>query len=153
MLQIGAPERVFTEPVNEQVARFVGIETILRGHVQRVTLGLATIQVSGWTLEVAAPVMPGERVLICLRPEEITLSPRTAIAPASSARNQLHGTVVRHLPAGPAYRVTIDCGVPIVAMVTRQSWEQLDLEDGAEVIAAFKATAPMSFSVFNRFCP
>jgi len=29
-----------------------------------------------------------------------------------------------------------------VAAVTRQSWEQLGLHDGAEVVAAFKATAP-----------
>jgi molybdopterin-binding protein len=49
--------------------------------------------------------------------------------------------VVRHLPTGPIYRVTIDCGVLLVAAVTRQSWEELGLADGAEVVASFKATA------------
>lgn len=140
--QMEAPERVFAEPVNEEVARFVGIETILRGHVQSVSLGLAVVEVPGWTLEVAEPLIPGERVLVCLRPEEITLFPRGATPTTSSARNQLYGKVVRHLPAGSTYRVTIDCGILIVATVTRQSWEQLGLEDGAGVIAAFKATAP-----------
>ena len=53
----------------------------------------------------------------------------------------LSGAAIRHLPAGSTYRVTIDCGVLIVAAVTRQSWEQLGLQDGAEVVAAFKATA------------
>jgi tungstate transport system ATP-binding protein len=142
VLQVDMPERVFAEPINEEVARFVGIETIIRGHVQSVSQGLAVVEVAGWALEVAAPLTPGERVLVCLRPEEITLFPRGAILTTSSARNQLCGRVVRHLPAGSIYRVTIDCGVPIVAAVTRQSWEQLDLTDGAEVVAAFKATAP-----------
>ena len=142
VLQMDMPERVFAEPLNEDVARFVGIETILRGHVQSVNQGLATVEVPGWALEVAMPLTPGERVLVCLRPEEITLFPRGAILTTSSARNQLYGRVVRHLSAGPTYRVTIDCGVLIVAAVTRQSWEQLGLHDGADVVAAFKATAP-----------
>jgi len=142
VLQVDMPERVFAEPLNEEVARFVGIETILRGHVQSVSQGLATVEVPGWALEVAVPLTQGERVLVCLRPEEITLFPRGAILTTSSARNQLYGRVIRHLPAGSTYRVTIDCGVLIVAAVTRQSWEQLGLHDGAEVVAAFKATAP-----------
>lgn len=142
ILQVDVPERVFAEPVNEEVARFVGVETILPGYVQSVSQGLATVEVSGWALEVAAPLTPGERVLVCLRPEAITLFPRGAVPTASSARNQLYGRVIRHLPAGSIYRVTIDCGVLIVATVTRQSWEELQLADGAEVSAAFKATAP-----------
>jgi molybdopterin-binding protein len=142
VLQMDVAERVFSEPVTEEVARFVGIETILRGRVQSVSRGLATIDVPGWTVEVAGPLTPGEHVLVCLRPEEITLFPRGAILTTSSARNQLYGKVIRHLPADSTFRVTIDCGILIVATVTRQSWEQLGLEDGAEVVAAFKATAP-----------
>jgi tungstate transport system ATP-binding protein len=142
ILQVDVPERVFTGPVNEEVARFVGVETILPGHVRSVCDGLASIEVAGWTLDVAAPLTPGERVLICLRPEEITLYPTGVLPAPSSARNQLHGRVIRHLPTGPIFRVTIDCGVPIVAAVTRQSWEQLGLADGAEVAVSFKASAP-----------
>jgi len=50
--------------------------------------------------------------------------------------------VIRHLPTGPTHRVTIDCGVLLVAAITRQSWEELGLADGAEVVVSFKATAP-----------
>lgn len=142
ILQVDVPERVFTSPVSEQVARFVGVETILPGHVRSMRGGLATVEVAGWTLEVAAPLATGERVLVCLRPEEITLFPSGAFAAPSSARNQLHGTVIHHLPAGPLYRVTIDCGLLIVAAVTRRSWEQLSLADGADVTVSFKASAP-----------
>ncbi len=142
ILQVDVPERVFANPINEDVARFVGVETILPGLVRSVNEGLAAVEVPGWTLEVAAPLSPGERVLLCLRPEEITLFPGGASTAQSSARNQLRGRVIRHLPAGPIYRVTIDCGVLVVAAVTRQSWQQLGLADGVEVLASFKATAP-----------
>jgi tungstate transport system ATP-binding protein len=142
ILQIDVPERVFANPINEVVARFVGVETILPGHVRAVNDGLADVEVQGWTLQVAATLTPGERVLVCLRPEEVTLFPKGTTAALSSARNQLHGRVVRHLPIGPIYRVTIDCGVLLVAAITRQSWEELGLADGAEVVASFKATAP-----------
>jgi len=142
ILQVDVPERVFASPVSEQVARFVGVETILPGYVRFVGDGLSTVEVAGWTLDVAAPLTAGERVLICLRPEEITLFPSGVLPAPSSARNRLHGKVIHHLPAGPIYRVTIDCGLPVVAAVTRQSWEQLGLADGAEVVVSFKATAP-----------
>ncbi len=142
ILQVDVPEQVFASPVSEQVARFVGVETILPGHVRSVRDGLATVEVAGWALEVAAPLASGERVLICLRPEEITLFPSGVLAAPSSARNQLHGKVVHHLPSGPLYRVTIDCGVLLVAAVTRQSWEQLGLADGGEVVVSFKASSP-----------
>ena len=42
-----------------------------------------------------------------------------AILTTSSARNQSCGRMIRHLPAGSTYRVTIDYGVLIAATVTR----------------------------------
>ncbi len=43
---------------------------------------------------------------------------------------------------GPEARVVVDCGFPLVALVTRRSVEELGLVEGARVTAAFKATAP-----------
>jgi molybdopterin-binding protein len=36
----------------------------------------------------------------------------------------------------------LDCGFPLVALVTARSVEELGLREGAPVIAQFKATAP-----------
>jgi molybdopterin-binding protein len=60
--------------------------------------------------------------------------------------------MIRHLPAGSTYRVTIDYGVLIAATVTRQSWEPLGLHDGAEVVAALKATAPHVIRCSQKRC-
>ena len=39
-------------------------------------------------------------------------------------------------------RVTIDCGFPLVALVTQRSVIEMDLAPGRAVTAHFKATAP-----------
>jgi molybdopterin-binding protein len=44
-------------------------------------------------------------------------------------------------PAGLVWKVTVDVGCEIVALVTRQAIEDLDLVKGREVFAVFKASA------------
>jgi molybdopterin-binding protein len=39
-------------------------------------------------------------------------------------------------------RVTVDCGFPLVALMTRRSIEEMELRAGAPVTAHFKSTAP-----------
>jgi molybdate transport system ATP-binding protein len=60
---------------------------------------------------------------------------------SSSARNSLAGTVTWAVINGPLCRVEIDCGFPLVALVTRKSAEELDLKKGKQVYASFKAVA------------
>jgi molybdopterin-binding protein len=44
-------------------------------------------------------------------------------------------------PAGPLWKVTVDVGCDVVALVTRQALEDLNLSAGSEVFAVFKASA------------
>jgi tungstate transport system ATP-binding protein len=142
ILQLDEAARLFRAPVSEEVARFVGVETILDSRVLGEQDGLAVVEAGGQKIEVAARVAAGERVRLCLRPEDVTLIPRGASASGSSARNRLTGRVVRLIPSGPHVRVVVDCGIPLVALVTHRSADELGLRDGAPVIATFKATAP-----------
>ncbi len=139
--QVGAPEEVFATPVDEEVAAFVGIETIAPGRVRSLEQGLAVVDVGGETVEAAATAQPGFDVLVCLRPEDVVLSPAQDHPGPSSARNRLPAVVRRILPAGPHARVELDAGFSIVALITKQSLEELSLAPGSRVIASFKATA------------
>jgi molybdate transport system ATP-binding protein len=58
-----------------------------------------------------------------------------------SARNHLRATVSRVRSSGPYVRVELDAGFPLVALITKQSLEDLALVPGASVVATFKATA------------
>jgi molybdopterin-binding protein len=42
---------------------------------------------------------------------------------------------------GPIERVSLDCGFPLDAVITRRSREELGLAPGAQVTAAIKATS------------
>jgi molybdopterin-binding protein len=70
----------------------------------------------------------------------VTIWPKDG-SPSSSARNRLNGRIVRATPQGPLVRVQVDCGFPLVALVTRASARELDLSESQQVTAAFKASA------------
>ena len=89
----------------------------------------------------AAAARIGELVRIGLRPEDVTLLLPTELAPLSSARNYLPGTIVRITASAPATRVVVDVGFPLVAAVTARSAADLGLAEGAPIAAAFKASA------------
>jgi molybdate transport system ATP-binding protein len=59
----------------------------------------------------------------------------------TSARNHLNGKVREIIPHGVMVRVKIDCGFPLVAMVTRGAQEELRIELGSPVLAVIKAGA------------
>jgi tungstate transport system ATP-binding protein len=140
--QVGPSVEVFTQPVNEEVAQFVGVETTLSGVVEMATAGLAGVRFNGGDALVVGDFRPGERVLLCLRPEDITLSPPGAEVLRSSARNRLAGTVVKVTPWGTHFRVVVDCnGSRLVALITRPSFTDLGLAEAKPVVASFKATA------------
>ena len=142
ILQVDEAAQLFRAPVTEEIARFVGVETILDCRVLSVEAGLATLDVEGQKIEVAAEVAPGDRIRVCLRPEDVTVLSPDASHLASSSRNHVRGTIARLIPVGPYVRAVVDCGFPLVAVVTHRSVEELGLSEGARVIAAFKATAP-----------
>ncbi len=142
--QEGAPEAVLAAPVDAEVAAFVGTDTRMPGTVVASRDGLATVEIGEHRIEAVSSLGRGGRVLCCLRPEDVTIWADTdpgAAAPASSARNHLPGRVVRLVPDGPLVRVTVDCGVPVVAAITRASSAEMGLAEGRAVLATFKATA------------
>ena len=142
LLQVDGAEQVFRAPASEDVARFVGVETLLDCRVRAVGDGVVVLEAGRQTIEVAQPAEAGEWVRLCVRPEDVTLSPRAPAGARSSARNHLDGAIVRLAPSGPHVRVTIDCGFPLVALVTQRSVREMALEPGTQVTAHFKATAP-----------
>jgi molybdate transport system ATP-binding protein len=136
--QSGPLEEVFRHPGDVNVAESVGVENVIPGEVIGRESGLATIQVGATHLE---SVDTGETgaVFACVRAEEVTL---VAGAPAaSSARNRLAGRIRAVLLEGAVARVELDCGFPLVALVTAQSVADLRLHPGDPVSAVIKATS------------
>ena len=141
IVQVGSIHDIFYRPEGRDIARFVGIDTILKGVVESNDGGHARISVNNTFLEVITPCKPGTRVALFIRPEEITLALRDGDLPKTSVRNQIQGMITKMVPFGPFVRTTIDFGSHLTALVTRRSADELSLKVGMTVIAGIKATA------------
>jgi molybdate transport system ATP-binding protein len=139
VLQVGPPQEVFSRPRNAAVAQIVGVETVVQGRVIEQANGLATVRVNGTTLKGLGSDEIDSPVFVCIRAEDVVLEP--AGSGMTSARNHLGGKVSEIIPHGVMVHVKIDCGFPLIAMVTRGALEELSLTIGSPVTAAMKAGA------------
>ena len=138
--QIGSPEQVFSAPADREIAAFVGIETVIAGQVSGVDEGRVMVNAGGVRLEAIGVGEIGQNVYLCLRPEDVTLHVNH-VRSRSSARNRLRVRISQVIAQGTLIRVVVDCGFPLVALITRASAREMGLEPGTEVGASFKATA------------
>ena len=139
--QLGPVADVFSRPADAEVAASLGIEAVLAAQVVASSGGLVEVSVNGVPLHVAErePIATGARLYACIRAEDVTLETRAS--GQASTRNHLAARVVTIAAEGPIDRVTLDCGFPLDALITRRSREELGLAPGAQVTAAVKATS------------
>lgn len=138
--QIGSPDEVFAHPESEEVAAFVGVENILTGSVSGLSEGLSIVSVGKSRVTVVGEYPEGEDLVVGIRPEAVVLEPVSRQETLTSALNRLVGPIVRVVPQGSLARVEVDCGFPLVSLITRESVLNLGLSSGVNVLAAFKAT-------------
>jgi molybdate transport system ATP-binding protein len=137
--QAGRVDEVFTAPADVDVARVVGTENVLRVRLARRAEGLAVVRSGEVELTGMDPGGLEDEAWACIRAEEIVLE--EAPGATTSAQNLLAGAVVARVDEGPLVRVKLDCGTPLVALVTRASAERLGLVPGRRIAALVKAPA------------
>jgi molybdate transport system ATP-binding protein len=135
--QHGPVGEVFEHPADHEVARCVGVDTVLAGRVVASNDGLAAVESHGLRLAAVDRGLRGD-VWVLLRAEDVVLE--RGVGALSSARNHLRARVTAVTPEGPLVRVVLACGdVRFSALVTRASRADLGLEGGADVVAVVKA--------------
>ena len=137
LLQTGDSRDVFASPRNREVAEFVGVENIIDGTIVSSEDRVVTIDSKGRFIEAISDYATGEEVCACVRPEDITLALSQV---SSSARNSFAGEIAWVVSMGPLTRIEVDCGFPLVVLVTKRSAEEMDLARGKKIYATFKAT-------------
>jgi len=139
--QLGTPSELVNNPIDEFVASFVGVETVLTGNVTgRGEGGTWVVSVSGKDIEVTKPLREGETVVLHISPESVLLS-HNFVGKRTSIRNFYLARITSIIPVGPFIKVHLDCGFPLVAYITNESRDILALSEGKEVTASFKATS------------
>ena len=136
LMQVGVPEQIFRHPNSEFVARFAMTRNIFLGRAERKPNGDTTFQVNGTEFIIAADVDGTRHASI--RPEDILISSEPI---HSSARNCFPGTITRVLDKGSTLYVTVSIPPELSCLVTRHSFQELELKEGKRVYITFKATS------------
>ena len=137
--QQGRVEDVFSRPVDLAVANIVGVETVQRGEVLDITNGIAQVRVGTAVLRAVTREPVGRIVDICIRAEDVMLF--RGDPGRTSAQNVLKGNVASVYPEGPLFRVLLDCGFPLTALISKQAKLDLDIAEGESITALIKAPA------------
>ena len=137
--QVGFVHEVFSRPANLAVAGIVAVETIQPGRIESVANDLLTVSVGTANVCAIEPKLPvdGSDVHVCIRAEDVILL--KGLRSPSSARNCLQATVRSITPEGALIRIDLDCGFPLIALLTKQACHELALTTGDQVFALVKA--------------
>ena len=136
--QVGPIDEVFRRPADVEVARIVGVETVVAARVVgRPGEGLLAVEAGPVRLTAMDPGGLEGAVFACIKGEDVILE-RGPVGQVS-ARNRLAMRVAQVTPEGPLVRVSLDGGFPLTALVTRQAVAELGLAPGQEVVAFVKS--------------
>lgn len=135
IVQVGSPAEVFQRPQSEFVAEFMGMENIFCGVLGE---GDCARHVHIGSVRVCVASELSGRVRIAFRSEDIIIARDKLF---SSAQNNLPARIVEIIPSGPFFKVRLDAGIPLVALVTKQALEKMALAPGVDVWAIFKTSA------------
>lgn len=147
--QIGRPEDVFDRPANEEIARTIGVETVVRGVAIGSNGGFVVVRVGDAELTALGDVPAGRDVLVSIRAEEVVIVPGVDAGAVGGGgadadagpRNRLTGRVAGTELRGPLLRVALDVGFRLIAVMTRQTFADLRVAPGDQVTALVSAAA------------
>jgi tungstate transport system ATP-binding protein len=140
IVQVGSPSTVRNNPSNEFVAKFVGMETILTGRVLESRDEELVISVMGREFYAVGRSALDEEVQCGIRPENVLLDISNA-AGLRDHKNVFEGRITSVYPMGPFWKLNLDCGFPLVSLVTRELFDGLHLAEGKAVSASFKPSS------------
>ena len=137
--QTGTVQKVFSRPMNLVVAGIVAVETVQPGRIVKTENDLVTVSIGSALLTAIDQNLPpgADEVHVCIRAEDVILF-KDSDTPGSP-RNRLPSVVQAVTRAGPLMRIDLDCGFPLVALLTRQACEELALQPGVRAVALVKA--------------
>jgi molybdate transport system ATP-binding protein len=141
IVQHASIEEVFRRPLTSAIAKIVAVDTIQRARVLQADEELVTVAVGEARLVAVARDFPRgvTEALVCIRAEDVLLLKSVETVPAS-ARNRLPGIVKSVTHEGPIWRIELDCGFTLTALLTGQACDELALKENDRVLAMIKAT-------------
>jgi molybdopterin-binding protein len=140
IVQEGPVAEVFSLPVDDRVARAVGVANVLDGIAGVSEDPLSSVMVGPLHVWGIGDLAEGNAARVLFGAEAVTIFAGHD-ATAGSARNRWPGRVTAIRETGRLIEVIVDAGSPIAALITPGSREALHLAPGVPVTLTVKAAA------------
>ena len=137
IVQAGDPADVFHHPKSEFVAHFVGVKNFFPASLIMEDMASYAITDNNIRIRVVNDET-GIEGFVLIRGEDIILSNEQV---ETSATNNFIGQVVEVVPSSVGMDITLDIGIEIHALITRESQLKLGIREGINCWVHFKATA------------
>jgi molybdopterin-binding protein len=140
LIQQGEVHEVFRNPANKFVADFVGIRNFFYATVEYdKQKEHNTVRISkDINLAIAKFALEEEQCIVTIDARHIILSKERL---NSTALNNFPGMVKEIIPSTGGMEVIVDIGVDIAAVITQESCQRLNIDNGKKVWVSFKASA------------
>lgn len=136
LAEVGDATEVLRKP-SELLVSFAVSVNVYSGEAHPFEDGLALVDI-GDNIRIEAATRKKGKVTVFIRPEEIILSTSPI---KSSARNSLMGKVTGIVNLAERVQLKIDAGKEFVVIITKRSFQDLELNLDAEVYLNFKASS------------
>jgi ABC-type Fe3+/spermidine/putrescine transport system ATPase subunit len=137
--QVGAPDEIFRHPNSELVARFTMAGNVFAGTAAQGIDGRTVFVVDGAEIITDADVEGPCHASI--RPEDILVSDAPAAVFAEDGYNHFSGVVTQIFNKGSIVHVTVNLPPPLTCLLTRRSYQEMNLRVGQQVYLTLAASA------------
>jgi molybdopterin-binding protein len=137
IIQEGTPAEVFHHPKSEFVAHFIGVKNFFPASLQTENKDSFAVTANNIRIRIVSDETETNGFIL-IRGEDVFLSNEPV---ETSAANNFPGRVAEIVPSSRGIEVTIDIGIEIHALITKESRLKLELREGNDCWVHFKATA------------
>jgi ABC-type Fe3+/spermidine/putrescine transport system ATPase subunit len=141
VLQVGAPKELYERPRTRFVADFVGTNNLVPGRVSGRAGAELVVDTEVGTLRAVSSGPVGERCVLAIRPENVSIDARAAGAGGNVVRGRV--SFVSYL--GNTLRYDVETGPgQILKADIHDAWHHEPLSIGREVAVSFPASVTLA---------
>jgi len=137
--QVGAPDEIFRHPNSEFVARFTMAGNVFAGTAVKETDGRTVFVVDD--VEIMADADREGPCHASIRPEDILVSDSATATFDEDGCNHFTAVVTQVVNKGSVVRVTVNLPPPLTCLLTRHSYQKMNLRVGQKVYLTLASSA------------
>jgi len=134
--EVGTPTEIFGK-LSKNLASFAAVDNTFTGTAKTTAAGTTMVDI-GNSVQIEATGQRQGVTSVFVNPQDIIISKSAVV---SSARNVFKGRIVEIFDLGSLVKLKVDIGKPFTVQITKQSFNEMQLNLDSKVFLVFKASA------------